>query len=160
MKLSKIFVLFLTTICLTSCNPKPFKKVIFNYTANPQLLKISGKELYNLAITSTKSLAVFYSVEGCAGCNALKEQMKAYAKKESCNIYYVDMTTIQKEDYNYVVDASVYANSYHEFPAYGQTLTLPFMDIYAYQGIVWRFNDQFIDYLLKYAETAKPNSSK
>lgn len=148
-----IAFIFLNILCLTSCNTTNFNKITLPYVENPRLISINGERLYDLAINQKENLVVIFTVDNCAPCSQAKEELTALASLSYFNIYNVDLTNISQNDYQYIVDASTYANSAYAFEEYGEDLYLPLAYIFAYQGVIITFENYFVDNILTYVNS-------
>lgn len=148
-----IAFIFLNILCLTSCDTSNFTKINLPYVENPRLVSISGERLYDLAINQKENLVVIFAVDNCASCSQAKEELAALANLSYFNIYSVDLTNISESDYQYIVDATTYANSAYAFKEYGEDLYLPLAYIFAYQGVIITFENYFVDNILTYVNS-------
>ncbi len=149
------FLLSIFGMCflLVGCKPNQNDiKITFDYVENGKIVTISGQQLYSQTILKSQSLAVLFGVDNCASCSSAYDKLDAYSKTMHCNTYYINMTKISENDYQYIVDATSYANEAYAFPSYGETLNLPIMYLFSHQGVILTANDLFVDYLTKYCQ--------
>ena len=146
----KYLNLLLMVLLLSSCKHDNFAKIDFPYAENGQIITVNGEKLYDLTINETASLACIFTIDNCATCHDAVSQLEVLCKIEHFNIYQINLTTITQEDYQYIVDATSYANDAYKFPEYGEALSLPIMYIFAYQGVIITFQEYFVDNILKY----------
>lgn len=149
-------ILFASSIfLLLSCAPTVDNRVILaRSTTSGGLKETNGRDIYTKAIEEEQNIVVLLGIENCISCEGAKEQCDAYGRLKICDIYYVNLTTIDEEQYNYLKEATNYVNAYYGLPLFGEELSLPKCYIFAYKGVVIAFSDDYVVKLDTYVKVA------
>lgn len=146
-KLLPVFMVFLLTSCGTVNEDK---RVKINSSNPGGLISITCEDFYNLVITENSNAILLLEAEGCSKCVEASTQCDAYARKNKCNIYTINILEADANQYQYLYDATRYVNDAYGLPSYGSTIDLPLCMVFAYKGVVIEFNDNFVTNLDSY----------
>lgn len=149
-------ILFASCVCLLlSCSPAVDNRIVLERsTTGGGLKETNGQEIYKKTIEEERKIVVLLGIDDCLSCAEAKTQCDAYGRLKICDIYYVNLTAIDDEQYNYLKSATSYANAYYSLPIFGEELSLPKCYIFAYQGVVIAFSDDYVVKLDTYVTVA------
>ncbi len=149
MKTNKLlFLLFPLILC--GCNNSSNFNIVIPYKENGQFIELNGQELYQKVVDDKETLVCLFAIDDCYECNRAKENFSLYALNKHCDLYFVNMSNVNQDDYTYIYQATTYLNGIYAFPNYGSTLELPLAYIFKDQDVVITFNEDFVAKLDKY----------
>lgn len=151
--MKKILSLLFASASLVACsNGYNGPKVSIPFVEDGKLVTLSGQQLYETVVTNSENSIVLFGVDNCASCALAVDDMSAFAEMKKCNVYYVNITHMDIEEYNYVVNATTAVDSLYAFPSYGEEVSLPKLYIFMDKGVALTFSTNFVDNLLQYTE--------
>lgn len=146
--MKKSILLIGSIFLLLSCSPTVDNRITLDRsTSNGGLLETDGETIYKKAIDEEKNIVVLLGIDDCLSCTQAKDQCDAYGRLKVCDIYYVNLTTINETQYNHLLGATSYANKAYSLPIYGAELSLPKCYIFSHKGVVIAFSDDFVSKL-------------
>ena len=144
MKINKLISCGMALLLVSCGTQTEDKRVKIDYVSPGSLIETTCEEFYNLVITDNKNAILLIEAEGCSKCVEAATQCDAYARKNKCNIYTINILEASESQYQYLYDATRYTNDAYGLPKYGSNLDLPLCMIFAYKGVVIEFNDNFV----------------
>lgn len=146
--MNKNVLLIGSLFLLMSCKPMVDNRVILERSSSGGgLTTTNGQAIYEKAIDEQKNIVVLLGIDDCLSCTEAKDQCDAYGRLKVCDIYYVNLSTIDEEQYNYLLRATSYINDAYSLPEYGKEISLPKCYIFSLQGVVIAFSDNYVSKL-------------
>lgn len=143
-------IVFLLPFLFSCENSKTLLKI--KKEEDGKLINLSGEQLYNLVIVNKESSVVLFKIDDCYSCNNAFEQIEIYCQLKSCYMYCVNLSSTSESDYSYIYQATTFVDDIYAFPKYNEAITLPLVYAFLDQSVVFKIEENFIDFFDKYIQ--------